>query len=161
MYLTEEHIKNVKLIFDSENESINSTEFIDENGNPHPQPTLLIDELLELDLIEVESDNKLVFLTPLGYEVAEGEWETQTDASHERRTLQAKDILKFANQLGVKKTKKYVFIALFLFAFLAALYAHFYSGDSNNKSPDLDAIFTEKVIDQIKDTSNSLRRVQE
>ena len=161
MYLTEEHIKNVHVIFESENECITIKEFVDEHGYYLPDPRALIDELLELDLIETENDGRLFFLTPLGYEVAEGEWERQPEKSNQKATLKAEDILELTRQIGPKKTKKYVLIGLFLFAVVVALYAHFYSDELNNKNSELDTILTEEIIDQIKTASDSLSKLKD
>ncbi|MDC7997989.1 hypothetical protein [Gilvibacter sediminis] len=71
LYLEEEHIINLKRIYESENQSLHKAEFVDEAGNPHSDYERVLLELVAMDYIESENDEDIFFLTSFGYDCVE------------------------------------------------------------------------------------------
>ncbi len=126
MNLTEEYIANLKLIYGSENQSVNRTEFIDEDGNLHPEPEKIISELVELDCIETETDENVFFLTTYGFDCVEQLTINGTKENYNRNEIQTDTFNEFVNRIGEKNFKKYIFIWLISFGIFVAVCKFFF-----------------------------------
>lgn len=99
--LTNEHIRNLELIFNTDGQVISAKEFVDENGNPAADSDRIIAELTTMDYIENENEYTIFYLTTLGYEVLErvkqGKPEIQKDPFGTLDTVAMEVIIKFGN----------------------------------------------------------------
>ena len=62
---------NLELIYNAKNQSLHKSCFVDLDKNKLENPDELIGIMVQLDLIEIERDDDIYFLTEIGYKYAE------------------------------------------------------------------------------------------
>jgi len=60
-------IQNLQNIYESDEESLNAKDFVDENGVKLKDSTQIVKELIALDLIEIEIEEDVYYLTYKGF----------------------------------------------------------------------------------------------
>ena len=126
------------------------TDFIDEDGNPHPDNERITSELLAMDYIVTENDENLFFLTATGYDCVEEINGKKEKIISESSQIQPEHLKEMIHKLGAKKYKKYIFIWLISFGIFATLYKYFFPSTFQNNKQDIEVVLTEEVIDDIK-----------
>ncbi|WP_378184158.1 hypothetical protein [Aquimarina sp. SS2-1] len=157
MNLSEEHIINLKLIYESNGQSMHKLKFIDTFGNPHPQPETIISELIEFDYIEIEDDPSIFFLTTSGYEQVEIINNGLQHYNDVTKEIQVDYFTKSIEKLGIKRFKKIIFIWLIGFGIILTVYS-FLNGHTNKRAVnDIEIILTDEMKQDIRKKAKKQR----
>ncbi|AXO78946.1 hypothetical protein DZC78_00610 [Olleya aquimaris] len=130
---------------------MHKTDFVDEEGNSHPNYERVISELVAMDYIETENDENVFFLTTSGYDCVEELNGKKERIIPERRAIQSENLTEMIHKFGTKKIKKYIFIWLISFGIFVAVYKYFFPSSFQNKKPESEVILTDEMVDDIKE----------
>ena len=125
-------------------------DFIDQEGNPHPNNEQIISELLKMDYIETGNDKNIYFLTTTGYDCVEGLKRKETNTIQESKEIQLDSLTELIHNFGTKKFKKYIFIWLFLFGIFVTVFKYFFPNSFQKDKPKIEVILNDEMIDDIK-----------
>ncbi len=129
---------------------MHKTDFVDEEGNTHPNCERVVSELEAMDYIETENDENVFFLTTFGYDYVEELNGKKERIIPMRRTIQSENLTEIIHNFGSKKFKKYIFIWLISFGVFVAAYKYFFPSSFKNKKSEIEVILTDEMVNDVK-----------
>ena len=129
---------NLELIHNAKNQSLHKSDFVDLEKNKLENPDELIGLMVQLDLIETESDDNFYFLTEIGYKHAEnyyywGELPSEYKVEDEydnNDDYQDEELIPIIDN----RTKGKRYLWLFLFVISVVYYFLIYNVKPNNNT---------------------------
>ena len=118
-------IKNLQNIYESEEESLNAKDFVDENGVKLKDSNQIVKELIALGLIEIEVEEDVYYLTDVGYSLMISD-EDELKKNRRKNLDKFRTVVDSKDELLLYKGKLYgliILIALIIVFSIIELFA--------------------------------------